>query len=60
MEKIVGMNSFWNNVAYVLKLTAPLVRVLRLVDSEKKSAIGYIYEAVDRAKEAIMRLLRMS
>ena len=54
VEKIVGMNSFWNNVTYVLKLTAPLVRVLRLVDSEKKPAMGYIYEAVDRAKEAIM------
>ena len=27
VEKIVGMNSFWNNVAYVLKLTTPLVRV---------------------------------
>ena len=48
------MNSFWNNVAYVLKLTTLLVRVLRLVDSEKKPAMGYIYEAVDRAKEAIM------
>lgn len=54
VEKIVGMNSFWNNVSYVLKLTAPLVRVLRLVDSEKKPAMGYIYEGMDRAKEAIM------
>ena len=33
----------------------PLVRVLRLVDGERKPAIGYIYEAMDRAKEAIAR-----
>lgn len=34
---------------------APLVRVLRLVDSEKKPAMGYIYEAMEKAKEAIMK-----
>ena len=34
---------------------APLVRVLWLVDGEKKPAMGYIYEAMDKAKEAIMK-----
>ena len=33
----------------------PLVSVLRLVDNEKKPAMGFIYEAMDRAKEAIQR-----
>ncbi|XP_050264150.1 uncharacterized protein LOC126708400 [Quercus robur] len=32
-----------------------LVRVLRLVDNERKLAMGYIYEAMDRAKEAIIK-----
>ncbi|KAF8392756.1 hypothetical protein HHK36_023105 [Tetracentron sinense] len=36
-----------------MKITAPLVRVLRLVDGEKKPPMGYIYEAMDRAKETI-------
>ena len=36
-------------------MTGPLVRVLRLVDGEKKPAMGYIYEAMDRAKEAIAK-----
>ena len=48
------MNYFWNNVAYVLKLTTPLVRVLRLVDSVKKPAMGFIYEAIDKAKKVAM------
>ena len=30
----------------------PLVKVLRLVDGEKP-AMGYLYEAMDRAKEAV-------
>ncbi|KAL4586691.1 hypothetical protein LXL04_011333 [Taraxacum kok-saghyz] len=45
--------TFWRNVLYALKLTGPLVKVLRLVDGEKYPAMGYIYEAMDRAKEAI-------
>ena len=33
-------------------ISKPLVRVFRLVDGEKP-AMGYLYEAMDRAKEAI-------
>lgn len=47
--------AFWNGVVYTLKVMGPLVRVLRLVDNEKKPAMGYIYEAMDRSKEAIMK-----
>ncbi|XP_057418793.1 uncharacterized protein LOC130713003 [Lotus japonicus] len=56
--KIVLMNSFWNSVCFILKVMGPLVRVLRLADSEKKPAMGYIYEAMDKAKEAIRASLR--
>ena len=49
------MFSFWNNIVCLLKLAAPLVSVLRLVDGDKKPAMGYIYEAMDRAKEAIAK-----
>lgn len=50
---IMGMPSFWNNVIYAIKIAAPLVEVLRLVDGEKKPPMGFIYEAMDRAKEKI-------
>ena len=33
-------------------LSEPLVKVQRLVDSDKP-AMGYLYEAMDRAKETI-------
>ena len=33
-------------------ISEPLVRVLRLVDGDKL-AMGYLYEAMDRGKEAI-------
>ncbi|CAH1430634.1 unnamed protein product [Lactuca virosa] len=44
---------FWRNIVYALKLTGPLVKVLRMVDGDKKLAMGYIYESMDRAKETI-------
>ncbi|MCX8905977.1 hypothetical protein, partial [Vibrio parahaemolyticus] len=55
VTKIVLMPSFWNNIVYILKVTGPLVKVFRLVDSEKRPVMGYIYEAMDRCKEAIMK-----
>eukprot|EP00253_Pinus_taeda_P030591 PITA_30591 len=43
---------FWAGVQEVCAITESLVKVLRLVDGEKP-AMGYLYEAMDRAKEAI-------
>ncbi|MFQ6654317.1 hypothetical protein Gotur_025370, partial [Gossypium turneri] len=36
----------------------PLEKVLRLVDSNEKPTMGFIYEAVDRAKRAIQQNCR--
>ncbi|KAL4339257.1 hypothetical protein GQ457_08G018720 [Hibiscus cannabinus] len=36
-------------------VTRPLVKVLRIVDGEKKPHVGYIYEVMDRAKETIAK-----
>ena len=43
----------WNDVVQALRVGGPLIHVLRMVDGEKKSPMGYIYEAMDRAKESI-------
>ncbi|KAG6468985.1 hypothetical protein ZIOFF_073680 [Zingiber officinale] len=51
----VFMPSFWNNVTYTLKVMCPLVMVLRIADNETRPAMGYIYEAIDRAKETILK-----
>ena len=45
--------SYWKNVLYTLKLIGPIVKILRIVDGDKKPPMGYIYEAINRAKEAI-------
>jgi hypothetical protein len=52
VEQIVLNNSFWENADKVLKMCNPIVNVLRMVDGDKPS-IGFIYEGMDRCKEAI-------
>ncbi|XP_075479611.1 uncharacterized protein LOC142520502 [Primulina tabacum] len=45
--------SFWNGVTLCLKIFAPLVRVLRLVDGDRKPSMGFLYGEFLRAKEDI-------
>ncbi|XP_022631719.1 uncharacterized protein LOC106776767 [Vigna radiata var. radiata] len=53
VENVVLDSRFWNNVSTCLKVAAPLMVVLRLVDSDVKPAMGFIYEEMDSAKEKI-------
>ena len=53
--EVILMPSFWNTIVYILKVIGPLVRVLQLVNNERKSTMDYIYEAMDRAKEVIIK-----
>ena len=46
------MPIFWNTIVYSLKVSGPPVDVLQFVDKEKKPVMEYIYEAMDRTKEA--------
>eukprot|EP00253_Pinus_taeda_P029868 PITA_29868 len=52
MKTYAFVDSLWDKVIEIISFTEPLVKVLRLMDGEKH-AIGYIYEGMDRAKEAI-------
>jgi hypothetical protein len=49
IARMVYTDSFSGGVVEVCSVSEPLVKVLRLVDSDKP-AMGYLYEAMDRAK----------
>lgn len=55
---ILQDNDFWPRCAHIINVSEPLVRVLRLADSEEKPSMGYLYEAMDKAKEAIKTRLK--
>lgn len=53
IEEVVIDKEFWKNIIICLKGVFPLIKVLRLVDSDENPAMRLIYEAMDEAKEKI-------
>ena len=43
--------SFWSGVTLCLKVFAPLVKVLFMVDADCKLSMGFIYGEVQKAKK---------
>ena len=46
-------NKFLHDISDCIKATYPLIKVLRLVDSDEAPAMGFIYRAMIEAKEKI-------
>ena len=55
VANIIFMSSFWNTIVLCLKVSCPFVCVLCLVDGEKRPPMGYIYAAMNKAKEIIVK-----
>ncbi|XP_047340225.1 uncharacterized protein LOC124943798 [Impatiens glandulifera] len=53
IEAMVIGSRLWSNIITCLKAARPLIKVLRMVDSDVKPAMGFIYEQMDEAKEKI-------
>ena len=51
-------NKFWESCYTICKLVGPLIRLLRIVDSDEKPSLGYVYEGMQRAKNAIKEMFR--
>ncbi|KAF7808217.1 uncharacterized protein G2W53_034960 [Senna tora] len=55
---IVLDNKFWNDCLIVVKIVAPIVHLLRIVDADEKPSMGYVYEGMHRAKKAIKEMFK--
>ncbi|PNX99096.1 hypothetical protein L195_g022358 [Trifolium pratense] len=51
-------SKFWFTCVDMVKITEPHVRVLRIVDSEDKPTMGYLYRAMYIAREEIEKRLK--
>ncbi|KAJ9547380.1 LOW QUALITY PROTEIN: hypothetical protein OSB04_019923 [Centaurea solstitialis] len=49
--------SFWAGITLCLKVFAPLVKVLRMVDADWKPSMGFIYGELKKAKKEIIDAL---
>eukprot|EP01018_Ginkgo_biloba_P028623 Gb_39349 [translate_table: standard] len=55
MEEIILSSNFWDSAQRVLNMCEPIVEMIRLVDSDTP-CMGFIYEGMERCKEAIARV----
>ncbi|KAL9660037.1 hypothetical protein QQ045_024847 [Rhodiola kirilowii] len=51
-------SSFWKQCGDIVRLTEPLVSVLRIVDSEDKPAMSFLYRAIYKAREEMVYRFR--
>ncbi|XP_047326776.1 uncharacterized protein LOC124930481 [Impatiens glandulifera] len=54
-EATVTSISFWNGVSLALNVFTPLVKVLRLVDGDKKPSMAFLFGALEQAKEEVKK-----
>ena len=57
-KQIVLNEIFWKNCLITVKVMTPLLKLLRLCDSDEKPAIGYVYEGMRRARRGIKELFK--
>ncbi|GJX03104.1 zf-BED domain-containing protein [Tanacetum coccineum] len=50
---VLDTSGFWGLVSTCLLAAIPLIKVLRMVDSDSTPAMGFIYQAMRKAKEKI-------
>nr|XP_043633301.1 uncharacterized protein LOC122604472 [Erigeron canadensis] len=48
VKLIVLDESFWKNCSMVMKIMTPVLRLLRICDSNEKPSLGFVYEGMDR------------
>nr|XP_025652598.1 uncharacterized protein LOC112748584 [Arachis hypogaea] len=60
MSAIILDCKFWDDCFIVCKLVGPLIHLLRIVDADDKLSLGYVYEGMLRAEDAIKEMFRQS
>ena len=58
VSDLILTDRFWRNAILVQSIMELLVRVLKIVDQDKKPTMFIVYEAMDRAKLAIKALVK--
>ncbi|XP_054817824.1 uncharacterized protein LOC129317536 [Prosopis cineraria] len=48
---IILGNGFWGDCLEIVKVVSPLIKLLRIVDSDEKPSLPYVYEGMQRAKK---------
>ncbi|XP_065863916.1 uncharacterized protein [Euphorbia lathyris] len=58
VKQIVLDERFWTNSFMFVKVMTPMMRLLRICDSDEKAALGYVYEGMYSARNGIKELFK--
>ena len=58
VKQIILNDKFWNNCLIISKIMGPLMRLLRIYDSDEKPSLGYVYEGMWRVIKGVKELFR--
>nr|XP_027124009.1 uncharacterized protein LOC113740668 [Coffea arabica] len=58
VKQIVLDERFWNNCLIMVRIMGPIIRLLRICDTDERPSLGYVYEGMFRAINGIKRLFR--
>ncbi|KAL0427790.1 UNVERIFIED_CONTAM: hypothetical protein Slati_2953800 [Sesamum latifolium] len=53
VKQVILDERFWNSCNIIVQVGTPLVRLLRICDSDEKPLLGYVYEGMYRARKAL-------
>ncbi|XP_023909492.1 uncharacterized protein LOC112021156 [Quercus suber] len=53
--KIILDNQFWNDCHVIVHIMSPLIRLLCIIDSNEKPAMGYVYDGMYRVIDGIKK-----
>ena len=56
--KIILDNQFWNDCHVIVHIMSPLIRLLRIVDSDEKPAMSYVYDGMYRTIDGIKKKIQ--
>ncbi|WOK97096.1 hypothetical protein Cni_G05804 [Canna indica] len=54
VKEIVLDSQFWHSCSRIINIVNPLITVLNLADSAERPSMGYIYDAIEKAKKEII------
>ncbi|KAI0524227.1 hypothetical protein KFK09_003591 [Dendrobium nobile] len=57
-DNAANYKKFWDNCLIISKIAGPLIRLLRIVDSDEKPSLGYLYDGMYRARKAIKAMFK--
>ncbi|XP_031261897.1 uncharacterized protein LOC116120101 [Pistacia vera] len=55
---IVLDSQFWDDIGIISKVVSPLMRMLRIVDSDERPSIGYVYDGMYKTRMGIKKLFK--